>query len=128
MIVYVEDDEDDVFLLNAAFRDIGIKHRLKVYKSGLMLLQELHTTYGTTCLFILDMNMPGINGLELIGQLQKSLELKGVPIAVLSTGITYEQRKACQTLGIPSFKKPLTVEELMLVVKEIMRLTAECNV
>lgn len=126
-VIYIEDDDDDIFFLGEAFKHSNIDHPIRNFKTGLSLLKELDSTYENTCLFIVDMNMPGLNGIELIKQLKKTPEIEHIPIVVLSTGITSEERAACKKLGVSAFKKPLTIEELEAVIAEIMKHTSACS-
>ena len=71
-------------------------------------------------LVITDINMPGMNGIELVGELRKRPNCKAVPIIVLSTeseaGLKNEARQAGATGWIV---KPFRPEALVKVVRKV---------
>src|SRR5689334_12364861 len=76
---------------------------------------------GVWDLVITDINMPDINGLELISFIKKSDAHKSTPILTISTASSERDRERGLSLGASSYLvKPFTVEALVRQVLEQM--------
>jgi two-component system chemotaxis response regulator CheY len=72
-------------------------------------------------LIITDINMPDINGLELIGFVKSNPEYKNIPLVIVSTEKSDEDKKRGMTLGASGYVvKPFTKQELMTTVKSVL--------
>ncbi|WP_020531128.1 response regulator [Flexithrix dorotheae] len=72
-------------------------------------------------LIITDINMPILNGVELIKNLKISRLYRGIPVIVLSGYDSKVIEKECFSLGIHQYiKKPFDPDSLKLVVKGII--------
>ena len=74
VILYAEDEETDVLLFQCAFREAGIGHRLVVVPNGKAAIEFLsgagaysdRIRHPLPCLVLLDLNLPGASGLEVL--------------------------------------------------------------
>ena len=86
-ILLVEDNPADVYLLKTALADIGIAAEMPVFGNGTEAWQYLHQ-FGADQdkpeLIILDLNLPGMNGREILEEILKNSQLRDLPIAVFS--------------------------------------------
>lgn len=88
--------------------------------SGLDALR--HLPRGGFTLMIVDLNMPGMTGLELIAFLRKSPVYKGVPIVVATTEARASDRDKALALGANAYvTKPFAPEALIEVVRAVLR-------
>jgi two-component system chemotaxis response regulator CheY len=72
-------------------------------------------------LIITDINMPDINGLELIGFVKSNPEYKDIPLVIVSTEKSDEDKKRGLALGASGYVvKPFTKKELMSMVKNVL--------
>jgi two-component system chemotaxis response regulator CheY len=72
-------------------------------------------------LIITDINMPDINGLELIGFVKANQAYKDIPLIIVSTEKTEQDRKRGMALGAAGYiVKPFKKEDLMAMVKKAM--------
>jgi two-component system, chemotaxis family, chemotaxis protein CheY len=70
-------------------------------------------------LIITDINMPDINGLELIGFVKANPSYKDIPLIIVSTEKTEEDKKRGMALGAMGYVvKPFKKEDLMILVKK----------
>jgi len=70
-------------------------------------------------LIITDINMPDINGLELIGFVKANPAFKDIPLIIVSTEKTEEDKKRGMALGAMGYVvKPFKKEDLMELVKK----------
>jgi two-component system chemotaxis response regulator CheY len=76
-------------------------------------------------LIITDINMPDINGLELIGYVKSNPTYRDIPLIIVSTEKTEEDKKRGLTLGAAGYVvKPFRKEELMGMVTKVLEATA----
>ena len=72
-------------------------------------------------LIITDINMPDINGLELIGYVKSNPTYRGIPLIIVSTEKTEEDKKRGIALGAVGYvAKPFKKEDLMSVVVKVL--------
>ncbi len=72
-------------------------------------------------LIITDINMPDINGLELIGYVKSNPTYQDIPLIIVSTEKTEEDKKRGLTLGAAGYVvKPFRKEELMGMVTKVL--------
>jgi len=76
-------------------------------------------------LIITDINMPDINGLELIGYVKSNPTYRDIPLIIVSTEKTEEDKKRGITLGAAGYVvKPFRKEELMGMVTKVLETAA----
>ena len=76
-------------------------------------------------LIITDINMPDINGLELIGYVKSNPTYQDIPLIIVSTEKSEEDKKRGITLGASGYVvKPFRKEELMAMVSKVLEAAA----
>ena len=86
-ILCVDDDEDDCLLLEEAIKKTGKKINLKFLRSGEKAIEFLKSALEQSHLpklMILDINMPKINGTELLSEIRDTLNIT-VPVILFTT-------------------------------------------
>jgi two-component system, LuxR family, response regulator FixJ len=112
--VYVIDDDDAVRHSMCMLLDsYGIAARL--YTSGASLLADLPLEHG--CLLI-DVNMPGMNGLELFSRL-RGLGI-AIPVIFMSAAPTRSIRLAVSRAGATLLQKPFRTAELIASIEKAL--------
>ncbi len=92
-ILLVEDDEDDIRMTKRAFEKGGINNKLYVVRDGeeAMDFLEHRGRYSDPNdaprpgLILLDLNMPRMNGHEVLDRIKSNEALKTIPVIVLTT-------------------------------------------
>lgn len=121
-ILMAEDDEDDRLFFTEALREICDQTKLAIANDGNEFLQLLQKhRYNPIDLVILDINMPGVNGIECLESIRRDEELKDVPVIMMSTAgeqaiIDLAYRKGATRY----FVKPDSMEGLKRAVKQIL--------
>src|SRR5262245_54662697 len=69
--------------------------------SGLEAIERL--AFGTVDLIVLDLNMPDMHGLEVLGFLRSHQKYRGVPVIVLTTRGDANSREAAMQRGASSY-------------------------
>ncbi|REL37162.1 response regulator [Thalassotalea euphylliae] len=64
-------------------------------------------------IILLDLNMPGLDGRELLRIIKQDMALKGIPVVVLTTSTDPHDIEACYNLGASTYiQKPVSFEGL----------------
>lgn len=75
---------------------------------------------GRPDIVLVDLNMPGMNGLELVAAFQGDEMLADVPLVVISAEIDARNRKVLESLGVRHFlHKPVELAKLVGLVRQI---------
>jgi CheY-like chemotaxis protein len=108
VILLVDDDEDDRFIVSQAFKIYAADSELILVESGHQLLQMLEE--GTVPkLILLDLNMPILSGLETLGLVRQRHSATIVPVIILTTSDLAEDRAKAASLQANDFiTKPVT--------------------
>lgn len=88
-IFYIDDDTDDLDFFKEIVEDIDDKKAVVTLKNGNDLLNALNNPPPTPHLIYLDINMPGLNGLEILKILRESNKFNDLPVIMFST--TYDE-------------------------------------
>ncbi|MBP7149057.1 MAG: response regulator [Acidobacteria bacterium] len=87
IILLVEDNPGDVYLVREALAETGIAHRLHRVEDGQSAIEFLEENRhnGMPDLVILDLNLPRKNGRQVLAEMQRSDRLRDIPVAVFTT-------------------------------------------
>jgi two-component system response regulator len=111
-IIICDDDEDDLFLLKSVLDDINVKNQTTFLKNGLELIEYLQQK-SHIGLVLLDLNMPKMDGREALKIIKNNVELRHIPIVVLTTSNSPKDIEQCYALGANCFMtKPSSYEGL----------------
>lgn len=117
---FVDDDEDDRLFIRSAFEDIGPAVTVLTLNNGEQLLAELKDCGGLPKLILLDLNMPGLNGFELLRQLRSTPSFTQIPVVIFTTSSNELDRQKSLTAGANGFlTKPTTYDDLSRVAQSL---------
>jgi CheY-like chemotaxis protein len=128
IILLAEDDPDDILLTQEAIEESNIAGSLEVVHDGAELLDYLRGTgvhkkrknQPLPTLILLDLNMPKIDGREVLQQIKADPKLRIIPIVVLTTSRLPEDVVTSYKLGVNSFiTKPVKFEDFVDIMKTI---------
>lgn len=121
VILVVEDDESIREMLRYYFKSVG--YLVRSYESGeSMLAGEAGQPCPVLC--ILDIMLPGIDGLELLRRLRADRERAKVPVILLTARTAEMDRVAGLEAGADDYVvKPFGIMELQARVKAVLRRT-----
>lgn len=121
-ILVAEDNTDDVTLLRHAFKRAGLTHQLQVVSDGSEALEYLNgenayadrSQHPFPDILLLDLNMPRMNGFEVLEQLRQNPRYKLLVIHVLTASSRDADVRRVYNLGANSYVlKPSRVDELV---------------
>lgn len=89
-ILLVEDNEGDVVLTREAFKAAKLRNNLNVVTDGEMALQFLNKnppfeSAPTPDLILLDLNLPKLDGREVLNQIKSDTDLRRIPVIVITS-------------------------------------------
>jgi len=119
-ILLVEDSATTRALIRAVIDEMGDFNTVEA-SSGFEALKLLPTQEFD--LVITDINMPDINGLELINFLKNNQRYNHIPLIIVTTERSEEDRKRGMALGaIAYITKPFKADELQEVIKRALQI------
>jgi len=124
-ILLVEDNPGDVQLTKEALEDCKLINNLHVAIDGeqaINFLQKEHpyNNVPKPDLILLDLNLPKIDGKEVLAQIKSEDRLKRIPVVVLTTSKAQEDILKVYELHANCYiTKPMNVESFFKVVKAI---------
>ena len=99
-ILVVDDSKMLRMGITRALRKLGIKN-IQEAVDGVDALERLNTE--TFDLMLLDMEMPKLNGLAVLSEMQNNAELKSLPVIVISGGESMDEIVACIEMGAEDY-------------------------
>ena len=124
-ILLVEDNEGDILLTLEAFKELKVKNNVTVVKDGVEAIEFLKKEGpyldGTVPhLILLDINMPRLNGIEVLEFIKKDEKLKKIPVVMLTTSSSESDIAECYDKAANCFiTKPLDFGKFLSVVEGI---------
>ena len=118
-ILIVEDSPTMRALLTTALEDLDIPVKITEAESGFDALRQLpRESYD---LIVTDINMPDINGLELVSFVRNNAAYRGIPLVIVSTEGSERDRDKGVGLGADAYLvKPFEPDDLKRVVRELL--------
>ena len=124
-ILLVEDNSGDVRLMQEAFREISVPHRLSVVTTGRGALEFLRRQDGykdapRPDLVLLDLKLPDLHGLEVLAALKGDPNLRRIPAVVFSSSQDRAEVIQAYNLKANSYiAKPVELADFIRVVKGV---------
>ncbi|MCB0050193.1 MAG: response regulator [Caldilinea sp.] len=124
-ILLVEDNPGDVRLTQEAMRDAKVLNRLNVVPDGVTALEYLRkeSRYANAVrpdVILLDLNLPRMDGRELLAIIKGDDNLKRIPVVVLTTSAAEEDVLRAYNLHANCYvTKPVELDQFIEVVKSI---------
>ncbi|MBV4359316.1 response regulator [Pinibacter aurantiacus] len=105
-ILLVDDDLEDRFLIEDSFKEIGVSDILHFEENGENALNYLEQSFyrdSLPCLIILDLNMPKMNGTQILRFLKGNDKFINIPVIIFSTSLNAIEKEECLRLGAYSY-------------------------
>ena len=124
-VLLVEDDPGDVLMTTEAFADNKVANRLSVVNDGEAALEFLRKSgkfadAPTPDLVLLDLNMPRVDGRQVLEQIKADPLLRQIPVVVLTTSEAEEDVLRSYDLHANAYvTKPVDFERFIEVVRKI---------
>jgi CheY-like chemotaxis protein len=104
-IIIVDDDQDDQFLMRKICEKMNVQRKLIFFEDGREALRYLRTTDDKPFIILSDINMPAMNGLELLREIVKDdfIRMKSIPFIFFSTAASPSQIREAYALTVQGF-------------------------
>lgn len=124
-ILLVEDNPGDVRLTQEAFREGNVPVNLSVTMDGVEAIKFLKKQEGyedapTPDLILLDLNLPKLDGREVLEEIKTDPYLKHLPVVVLTTSNAEQDIMRSYNLYVNSYiNKPVDFDRFFDIIKKI---------
>lgn len=124
-ILLVEDNEDDVCLTREGMHEAGISAHLHHVANGSECMDYLrrqgaYSNQQRPDLVLLDLNMPVMDGREVLAELRRDEALSVIPVVMLTTSSAHEDIEAAYRLCANAYViKPTSFDQFVLALRSI---------
>jgi CheY-like chemotaxis protein len=124
-VLLVDDDDGDLLMIEEALASSGTVHRIHVVHDGQEALDFLrhagkHRDAPRPDVVLLDLNMPRMDGRQVLAEVKGDEELRNIPIVVLTTSRSPVDIRSSYDLHANAYvTKPMNLDELTDVVRGI---------
>lgn len=124
-ILLVEDNEGDVILTLEIFNELMLLNKINVVKDGEQAIRYLNKqkefeNVKTPDLIFLDINLPKINGKEVLQYIKSQPLLKSIPVIVLTTSSSRLDEEECFKNNAKFYIiKPLQINTLLQAIASL---------
>ena len=124
-VLLVEDDPGDVLMTQEAFEEHKVRNKLSVVSDGEEALAYLrrqgeHAEATRPDLILLDLNLPRVDGREVLQVIKEDADLRRIPVVVLTTSQADEDILRSYSLHANAYvTKPVDFDRFIAVVRQI---------
>ncbi len=117
-VLYVEDDENDVLLMQMAFRRAGLASTLRIVETGQAAIDYLsgagefaeRSRFPVPQLVLLDLNLPILPGFDVLRWMKQQPLVSELPVVIFSSSSRDEDKATARELGALEYvEKPQTI-------------------
>lgn len=123
IVFYADDDLDDLELVKEAFAQYSKSVEVITATDGskaLSHLSNLKKYDALPCLIILDINMPVINGKEVLLRLREMDHLLEVPVVLFSTSSQPADKSFAKRYNAGFITKPIDVKQMSFIAEQFI--------
>lgn len=124
-LLIVEDDPGDVLLTREALSGSRVPHNVRVVEDGEAAVAYLrqegeHADAPRPDLVLLDLNLPRLDGREVLSRIKSDPGLRSIPIVVLTTSASLEDVRRSYDLHANAYvTKPVDLEDYTRIVRQV---------
>ncbi|HEV7332268.1 MAG TPA: response regulator [Flavisolibacter sp.] len=127
ILVYADDDDDDLMLVKEAMAVYKDSVEVSLFESGLdayEFLLNMEKRSEKPCLILLDMNMPGMSGKELLPILRSIPFFDDVPISLFTTSSSHHDYQFALHYNAGFITKPMNFKQIDVIAEQFL---SHCN-
>lgn len=129
-VMLIEDNDDDYEATLRALKSSGVSETNQIirFDSGEAALAYLrregqHTQVDSSPrpgVILLDLNMPGMSGQDVLAEIKSSDDLRDIPVVILTTSDNERDVDTCYDLGANTYiKKPVNIDNFFAAIKKL---------
>lgn len=126
IILIAEDDDGHYSLIEKNLKRVGISNEIVRFADGQETLDYLFKEGGDVrerdqaYLLLLDINMPKVDGIEILRKVKENAELSKIPVIMLTTSDDDEKTQQCRELGCTAYiVKPVEYDNFVATIGSI---------
>lgn len=110
-VLYIEDEDDDVFFMRNAFNRLGIEDRFHAVVDGERAICYLmgrepfadRKKHPLPAVVLLDLSLPMRSGFEVLEWLRRQPQFEAIPVLVFSASLRMDDRRRAKELGATEY-------------------------
>jgi CheY-like chemotaxis protein len=127
-VLLVEDMPRDIELTLRAFRRAKFNNPVHVARDGEEALDFVFCTGAfanrtfdaSSLVILLDLNLPKVNGIEVLRRLKNDARTQSIPVIVLTESTLHQDAQECQSLGVDTYlRKPVDFNNFSAVTAQL---------
>jgi signal transduction histidine kinase len=124
-VLLVDDDEDFLFIMKESLSVSDLVGKVSVARDGVEALDILRKANGfasasTPDVVLLDINMPCMNGFEVLEEIHRDPLLQRIPVAMVTSSVRKEDEARSLAGGASAYlTKPFHIEDLLATVRNL---------
>jgi CheY-like chemotaxis protein len=121
-IVMIEDDDGHARLIEKNIRRAGISNEIRHFSDGTSAIDYLFNdpTAAGPSLVLLDLNLPDMNGADILARIKGEERLRRLPVVVLTTTDDKVEIQRCYDLGCNVYiTKPVDYEGFAQAIRQL---------
>ena len=117
-ILMVEDNPGDAFLISELLGELGNTIHLTLVKDGREALDIFtkagrHKNVPSPDFVILDLNLPKVNGFDVLSYMKTKSELRSIPVVIMTGSLDKCDEERARFIGVTDYcRKPATIDEM----------------
>ena len=123
LVLLVDDDPDDLFLLHEAFENSAPNLTINEARDGVEALRQLNALHAKSALpslIVLDINMPRMDGKETLVAIKANEKFSTIPVVVFSTSSNDTDKKYFAEKKVEVFTKPWNSDKFYNIVSKLL--------
>ena len=135
-ILYIDDEPDDIFFMVRACKRAGLEEPIETVNQGSEAIAYLSGTgkyadrvrYPVPRLILLDLNIPGISGFEILKWIRSNPAVSRLPVLVLTSSNQENDVRRAHSLGANGYLvKPGKIDELVRMIRAMKDYWLACD-
>lgn len=124
-ILLIEDNHGDIDLIIECLEEINLKNQLYAFREGESALAFLrqknqYLNPPRPDLILLDLNLPAVDGREVLSEIKTDPNLKHIPVIVFTSSASEQDIRRCYDLHANSYiVKPSDIDQYIKTLKSI---------
>lgn len=124
-ILLIEDDADDVELMHEALKNENVIYNMKVIGDGSSAIKYLQKPVNVPDIIVMDFNLPKVHGREVLREIKSQPGFKDIPLLILSTSSSNEDKLFAGQHDAHYLVKPSTLDEIKYTGKFVAELASK---
>jgi two-component system, cell cycle response regulator DivK len=122
LILIVEDNPTNLKLVRDTLQAKGYRTiDAGTAEEGVQLAREQQPALVLPALVLMDIQLPGISGVEAFHQLRADPSTSSIPVIAVTASVMAQERQKVMAAGFDGFQdKPISIRELLQTIREIL--------